>query len=338
LKTAVFSSKPHDREFLSSANAGGKHELVYFEARLGWETAALANGFPCVCAFVNDRLNLRVLDVLASGGTGFIALRSAGFNNVDIKAACSRGIRIARVPAYSPNAVAEFTVALILNLNRKIHRAYARVREGNFSLDGLMGFDLNGKTVGIIGTGKIGVLTAHILSGFGCRVIGYDPVKNPDAKAAGLKYVSLNDLYRESDIISLHCPLVPETFHLINAAAIKKMKPGVMLVNTSRGAVINTKNAVKALKNGGIGSLGMDVYEEEEATFFENLSDKVIQDDVLARLMTLPNVIITSHQAFFTREALSSIAAETLGNITDFENGRIKPANEITLACFKRRK
>lgn len=323
MKVAVFSCKPHDRDHLDAANAACGHELVYFEPRLTHETASLADGFPAVCAFVQDELDARVVDDLAAGGTRLIALRCAGYNNVDLQAADERGLTVVRVPAYSPHAVAEHAVGLMLALNRKVHRAYARVREGNFALEGLLGFDLHGQTVGIVGTGEIGVVVARILKGFGCRLLAFDPNKNPDCEALGVRYVSIEELFAESKILTLHCPLTPHTHHLIDAAAIASMRPGVMLVNTSRGAVIDTQAAIEGLKSGRIGYLGIDVYEEEEEVFFEDFSDRVIQDDALARLLTFPNVIVTGHQAFFTTEALDNIAETTLANLDDFDAGRV---------------
>jgi len=319
MRVAVFSTKNYDRMSLELANATYGHELVFFEPRLTQETTALAVQFPVVCVFVNDQLDATVLIRLARQGTRLIALRSAGFNNVDLIAARASGLTVVRVPAYSPYAVAEHTVGLILTLNRKIHRAYARVREGNFALDGLLGFDLHGRTVGIIGTGKIGAVVAHIMNGFGCQLLAYDPFPNPDCERLGLRYVSRPHLFAASDIITLHCPLTPETRHLINAEALGQMKSGVMLINTGRGALIDTQAVIEALKSGRIGYLGLDVYEEEADLFFEDLSDKVIRDDVFARLLTFPNVVITGHQGFFTEEALKNIAETTLANITAFE-------------------
>lgn len=322
MKIAVFSSKLYDREFLSAA-AGSSHEPVFFEPRLNAETAPLAAGFLGVCAFVNDQLDRAVLTTLARGGTKLVALRCAGFNQVDLAAADEFGLTVVRVPAYSPHAVAEHTVGLILALNRKLHRAYARVREGNFTLDGLLGFDMAGRTAGVVGTGKIGALTARILCGFGCTVIAHDVAPNPDCTALGIKYVALDELFRQSDIISLHCPLMPATHHLINAETLSTMRDGVMLINTSRGQVIDTRAIIAALKSGKVGYLGLDVYEEEADLFFENLSNRIINDDVFSRLQTFPNVLITGHQAFFTREALANIAETTIANITAFERGEV---------------
>jgi len=334
MRVAVFSTKPYDRRFLEEANQG-RHALAFFEPHLAPETAPLAAGFAAVCAFVNDLLDEEVLRLLARGGTRLIALRCAGFNNVDLAAAAELGLRVARVPAYSPHAVAEHAVGLILALNRKIHRAYARVREGNFALEGLLGFDLDGKTAGVVGTGKIGAIVARILAGFGCRLLAFDPFPNPEVVARGARYVPLEELYAASDIITLHCPLTPGTHHLIDAGAVARMKPGVMLINTSRGGLVDTRAVIEGLKSGKIGFLGLDVYEEEADLFFEDLSGQVIQDDVFARLLTFPNVIITSHQAFFTEEALRNIASTTLANIADFEGGR-PLANEVRAERVKR--
>ncbi len=335
MKVAVFNTKSYDRKFLEAANVGGQHELVFFEPHLTLETSVLAAGFPAVCGFVNDCLDAKTLGAIAEKGVRLLALRSAGFNNVDLAAASDLDLTLLRVPAYSPYSVAEHAVALILSLNRKIHRAYNRVREGNFALDGLLGFDLHGKTVGIVGTGRIGAITAKILHGFGCRLLGYDVSPNPDCEALGMKYVSLQELFGASDIVSLHCPLIPETYHLIGTEAIEQMKPGMMLINTSRGQLIDTKAVTKGLKSGKIGNLGLDVYEQETDLFFEDLSNQVIQDDVFQRLLTFPNVLITGHQAFFTEEALKNIAESTIANITDFEQGRACP-NQIDLAKFKK--
>lgn len=332
MKVAVFSTKPYDEQFLNQANqAGLHHHLVFLEPRLNSATVALAKGFDAVCVFVNDQVDASVVDQLAEGGTQAIALRCAGFNNVDLKAAERRGIAVVRVPAYSPYAVAEHTVALILTLNRQIHRAFHRVRDGNFALDGLLGFDLRGRVVGVIGTGKIGVEVVRIMRGFGCRTLCYDVKFNPEAIKLGAEYASLDELFREADIISLHCPLTPDTHHLIDAAALARMKKGVMLINTSRGAIIDTVAIINGLKSGQIGYLGLDVYEEEGDLFFEDLSNTVLKDDVFARLLTFPNVVITGHQGFFTRDALMSIANTTLGNLSDLEAGR-HCANTVTAA------
>jgi D-lactate dehydrogenase len=323
MKVSVFSTKPYVRHSFEAANAEADHRLRYFEARLSIDTAALAQGDEAVCAFVNDELNKATLQELAGLGIRLVALRSAGFNHVDLEAARGLGITIARVPAYSPYAVAEHTIALMMTLNRKTHRAYNRVREGNFALDGLLGFDFHGKTAGIIGTGQIGEVTARILIGFGCNVLAHDPYLNATCEAMGVSYVTREELFAASDIVTLHCPLTPETHHLVNAATLGRMKRGVMLINTSRGAVIDTRAVIRGLKDGTIGSLGLDVYEEEADLFFEDLSDQFIRDDVFARLLTFPNVLITGHQAFFTQEALGNIAETTIANITAFaESGR----------------
>lgn len=321
MKVAVFSSHSYDRDFLEQANRSleGGHDLTFFEARLTPSSAGLAAGHDAICAFVNDQLGKEVLEVLAANGTRLLALRSAGFNHVDLEAACDLGLTVARVPAYSPEAVAEHTVALILSLNRKIHKAYARVREGNFALEGLLGFDLCGRTVGVVGTGKIGLAVARIMLGFGCKVLAFDPEGDPKLEEMGGRYVGMPELLASSDIISLHCPLTPATHHLIDAEAIDQMKPGVMLINTSRGAVVDAKSLIAGLKAGKIEHVGLDVYEEEGDLFFENLSDQMIQDDVFARLLTFPNVLITGHQAFFTHEAMTAIAETTIDNISSFE-------------------
>lgn len=326
MDVAVFSTKSYDRSFLDAANArdGARHLLSWFEPRLGPDTAMLAAGSNAVCAFVNDRLDQATLAILSRHDVKLVALRSTGFNNVDLMAARQCGMTIARVPAYSPEAVAEHTVALILALDRKIHRAYARVREGNFALDGLLGFNIAGRTFGVVGTGKIGLAVARIMRAFGCIVLACDPNPDPELEATGGRYVPLPDLLAQADIISLHCPLTPETRHLIDSRAIKRMKPGVMLINTSRGAVIDTKAVIAGLKSGKIGYLGLDVYEEEGDLFFEDLSDQVLEDDVFARLLTFPNVLITGHQGFFTAEALTAIAETTIANLTSFEEtGRV---------------
>lgn len=317
MKILVYSTKAYDRKFLEEANGKFGHDLHFVEERLNERTAAHAKGYDGICVFVNDQVDSKALTRLSEEGVRLVALRCAGFNNVDLKAAKELGVTVVRVPAYSPHAVAEHTLTLILSLNRRICRANHRVKEGNFSLDGLLGFDLNGRTAGIIGTGKIGALVVRILSGFGCRVLAADPNPNPQAESWGAEYVSLDTLFAESDIISLHCPLSPETHHLIDAKSLEKMKPGVMIINTGRGALLDTKAVIRALKSEKVGYLGLDVYEEEGDLFFEDLSNKVIQDDAFMRLLTFPNVLITGHQAFFTRNALENIAATTLGNIDD---------------------
>ncbi len=319
MKVVVFSTKSYDREFLSIAN-NQQHDMTWLEAKLTEETVSLAEGFPVVCVFVNDRLNEHVLRKLHQQGTRLIALRSAGFNHVDIRCAEQLGLVVARVPAYSPHAVAEHALALILSLNRKTYRAFNRVREANFSLEGLLGFDMVGKCVGVIGTGKIGAIFAVIMNAMGCKVIAYDPSPDPGITHC-VRYVDLQKLYAEADIISLHCPLVPETQHLINEASLSRMKDGVMLINTSRGLIVDTRAAIQSLKNGKIAYLGLDVYEEEGDFFFDDLSQAIIKDDVFMRLLTFPNVLITSHQGFFTREAMTAIAKTTVENISAFESG-----------------
>ena len=318
MRVAVFSTKPYDRQFLDAANAAGQHELIYFEARLSCETAALARDSDAVCAFVNDVLDSCVLQELADIGVRLVVLRCAGFNNVDLTAARKLGIIVGRVPAYSPHAVAEHTFALLLTLIRKTHRAYNRVREGNFSLDGLLGFDLAGKTIGVVGVGAIGSVVARIAQGFGCTVLGSDPWPRSDLTGL-VEYVPLHDLLGQSEIVTLHCPLDSSTRHLIDATALRRMKKGAILINTSRGAVIDTHAVIDALKRVQLGGLAVDVYEEEEGLFFEDRSSQAILDDQFVRLLTFPNVIITGHQGFFTTEALSSIAKTTISNIDVFE-------------------
>jgi D-lactate dehydrogenase len=321
MRVAVYSTKPYDHHWMTRANGEHRHDLTFFEARLTRHTAALADDFDAVCAFVNDEVSEPVIARIAEGGVKLIALRSAGFNHVDLAAAQDHGLRVVRVPAYSPYAVAEHAVGLILTLNRKLHRAYTRVREGNFALNGLLGFDLHGRTVGVIGTGTIGTVFIRIMAGFGCRILAVDPYPSDAARAAGAEYVTLDRLFAESDIIALHAPLTPDTHHLINAETLAQTKHGVMIVNTSRGALIDTQAAIDALKTGRLGYLALDVYEEEADLFFEDLSDRVITDDVFSRLLTFPNVVITGHQAFFTEEALEHIATTTLANLTAAEAG-----------------
>lgn len=325
MKVTIFSSKPYDEKFLRDHNADFGHELVFIENRLTPETAILAEGSPAVCAFVNDVLDALTLEKLAAGGTRYVAMRCAGYNNVDLAAAETLGIQIARVPAYSPYAVAEHTVALLLSLNRHIHKAYNRVRDGNFSIDGLMGEDLHGKTVGVIGTGIIGSIFATIMRGFGCEVLAYDVTENPACLSAGVTYVGLDELFTRSHAISLHCPLMPQTYHLVNEESISQMREGVFILNTSRGALIDTEAALAGIKSGKIGGLALDVYEEESELFFEDHSIQIIQDDVFMRLTTFPNVLVTGHQAFFTREAMDNISTTTLSNLADFEAGRPCP-------------
>ena len=329
MRVGVFSSKSYDREHLARTNRelGSPHELVFLDARLTGETADLAAPFPAICVFVNDHVDAGVLDRIAAGSsrggvTAMVALRCAGFNNVDLPAARRLGVTVARVPAYSPHAVAEHTLGLVLTLIRKLHRATNRVREGNFSLKGLLGFEIHGHTVGVIGTGQIGQTVVRLLSGFGARLLATDPSPSPECVALGARYVPLPDLLAESDIVTLHCPLTPATRHVIDGAALARMKRGAILVNTGRGALVDAAALVAALKEGHLGGLALDVYEEEERLFFEDHSGDLLQDDVFARLLTFPNVVITGHQAFFTEEALQAIARTTLGNISDFEQGR----------------
>jgi D-lactate dehydrogenase len=322
MKIAMFDTHGYDRESFQAANRGFGHEITYLEPRLVRATASLAEGHEVVCAFVNDRADAETLRTLVGLGVRLLALRSAGFNHVDLSAAAELGLEVVRVPAYSPYAVAEHAVALVLALNRKIHRASARVREWNFSLDGLVGFDMHGKTVGVVGTGKIGQVAASIFKGFGCRVLCYDVYKNNDfAAQVGTEYVSLEVLYSSSDIVTLHVPLTPETHHMIDARALGLMKRSAVLINTSRGALVDSRALVRALKKGEIQAAGLDVYEEEAGIFFQDLSNQVLQDDILARLLSFPNVLVTSHQAFMTVEALSNIAEVTLENVRAFERG-----------------
>ena len=330
MKTALFSSKSYDVEYFGEANRKFNHDITHFESRLRARTAHLADGFEAVCVFVNDVLDLETIGILKELGIRTIALRCAGFNNVDLEAAHQAGIRVVRVPAYSPQSVAEHALALILTLNRKTHKAYNRVREGNFSLERLAGFNVGEKTVGVIGTGMIGGVFAGIMTGLGCEVLGYDKFPDQALAGNGLTYVALEELFSRSDIISLHCPLTPETKYLVNRHTLSRMKRGVMLINTSRGALINTYDVIQALKNRQLGYLGIDVYEQEEKLFFKDRSEEILQDDQIARLMSFPNVLITAHQAFFTREALEQIAVTTLQNLDDFESDR-ELVNEVSL-------
>lgn len=329
---AFFDTKPYDREFFERGNKEFGFHIKFFNPHLNQDTADLANGAQAVCAFVNDVLDQSVITTLKRLGVTLVALRCAGYNNVDLKAAFGN-IHVVRVPEYSPHAVAEHAVALMMSLNRKTHRAYYRTRDGNFAISGFLGFDMFGKTAGVIGTGKIGRCLIAILKGFGMQVVAYDVF--PDeayAKTAGIQYLSLDELYERSDVISLHCPLTAQTQHLINEDSIQKMKTGVMIINTGRGKLIKTADLIEGLKSGKIGSAGLDVYEEESQYFFEDFSASGISDDVLARLMTFPNVLITSHQGFFTQEAMTNIAETTLANIQEyFDNGFLK--NEICYRC-----
>ncbi len=317
MRVAVFSAKPYDRRFLEAA-AAGRHGFIWIESRLDAQTAVLAEGAEAACLFVNDRADAAAQEALRARGVRILALRSAGFNNVDLVAAKALGLAVARVPAYSPEAVAEHAVALIMALNRRTHRAFNRVREGNFSLDGLLGFDIHGKSVGVVGTGQIGIAFARIMAGFGCQLLGHDPRPSAEAAALGMEMVPLPALLERADIVSLHCPLTPATRHLIDTAALARMRPGAMLINTSRGGILDTRAVVAALKSGHLGHLGLDVYEEEAELFFEDLSGQVLQDDVFARLITFPNVIITGHQGFFTAEAMAAIAETTVANLDAF--------------------
>ena len=327
MKIALFSAKSYDRE--SFGQFQGKHQIDYFDTALTPNTLALADGYDGICVFVNDHLDSRVLEGLHKRNIHAIFLRCAGFNNVDLDIAKSLGIHVYRVPAYSPEAVAEHAMALILCLSRKIHKAYTRVRDNNFSLERLTGFTLHGKKLGIVGTGHIGKCLAKIALGFGCHILAFDVKPDEELVKMGVRYCSQEELFEKSDIISLHVPLLPETKHMINKKSMACMKDGVMIINTSRGALIRTKDVIKALKVGKVGYLGIDVYEQEENLFFEDLSEKIIQDDLVSRLMTFPNVLITSHQAFLTKEALHEIAFTTLNNMSDHENG-IHSQNRIT--------
>lgn len=320
MRIAFFSSKAYDKaSFEAEATT---HEIVFHEPRLTSATMTLADGAQAICVFVNDVVDREVLTHLSKHGLRLVALRCAGFNNVDLQAAEDLGVSVVRVPAYSPDAVAEHTFGLILSLNRHLHKAYARVREGDFRLDGMLGFDLRGRTIGVIGTGKTGQAVCRIAKGFGCEVLAYDVDPNPQCTSIGVNYVDIPTLLSASDIVTLHCPLIPQTNHLIDDQAIARMKPGAMLINTSRGAIIDTTAVIRGLKSGHIGALGIDVYEEEADLFFEDLSNTVIRDDVFSRLLTFPNVLITGHQGFFTADALKQIAETTLQNVSDIASGK----------------
>jgi len=336
MNVAFFGSRTYEPPFFDRANADGRHQITYLEPRLAPETATLAAGHEGVCVFVNDELSAEVVERISGHGVKAIALRCAGFNNVDIDAAEKHEITVVRAPAYSPASTAEHAVTLMMGLNRKLHRAYNRVRDGNFSLAGLMGFNMEGKTAGIIGTGKIGQGVARILHGFGCRLLGYDPYPNDFCRELGLAYVDIDELYAASHIITLHCPLSPDSYHMIAAAAIARMRQGVMLINTSRGGLVDTQAVIDGLKSGRVGSLGIDVYQEEADLFFEDLSTEVIQDDVFARLLTFPNVIVTGHQAFFTQESMEAIAETTIDNLSQLERGEACP-NQVTRQRHYRR-
>lgn len=330
MKIAFFSTQLYDRKFFDEHNAAFEYAIDYYEASLNEKTINLLQDVNAICVFVNDQVNRSVIEQLAKRGIKIIALRCAGFNNVDIQAAAENNIRVVRVPTYSPHAVAEHAIAMIMTLNRKTHKAYNRVREQNFSLNGLLGFDLFGKTVGVIGTGNIGQVFCSIMLGFGMKVLAYDVRPNDALIKTGVQYVGLKEIFEQSDIISLHCPLNEQTRYLINDQSIQRMKKGVMLINTSRGGLIDTKTVIKGLKSGIIGSLGIDVYEQEEKLFFRDLSENIIEDDVISRLGSFPNVLITAHQGFFTYEALTQIAKTTLSNLKAFEKGEAL-ANEIKL-------
>lgn len=321
MKLAIYSTKQYDRKYLELVNKEFGFELEFFDFLLSAKTAKVAQGCEAVCIFVNDDASREVLTELAALGVKIIALRCAGFNNVDLVAAKELGLQVVRVPAYSPEAIAEHAVGLMMSLNRRIHRAYQRTRDANFSLEGLIGFNMHNRTAGVIGTGKIGVATMRILKGFGMKLLAYDPYPNPQALELGAEYVDLKTLYEKSDVITLHCPLTPENHHLLDANAFSQMKSGVMIINTSRGGLIDSDAAIEALKQQKIGSLGMDVYENERDLFFEDKSNDVIQDDVFRRLSACHNVLFTGHQAFLTEEALTSISETTLGNIRALANG-----------------
>ncbi len=328
MKVGFFSVKQYDIDHFDRINKTFQLQIEYFDYRLCLQTARLAHGFDVVCAFVNDSLSEEVLIELSENGTKVIAMRCAGYNNVDLKAAKKLNLKVVNVPSYSPESVAEHTVALMLTLNRKIHKAYQRTRDANFSLTGLVGFNMQNRNVGIIGTGRIGLATIKILLGFGCHVLAHDPYPNQEVFDLGVEYVPLEKIFAKSDIISLHCPLTSENHHLLNRDSFNRMKPGVMVINTSRGGLLNAKDAVEALKTGQLGSLGLDVYENEMELFFEDKSNEIIQDDVFRRLSSCHNVIFTGHQAFLTEEALSAIAFTTLTNITQLSDAENCP-NEL---------
>jgi len=325
VKIAFFSTKNYDKASFEAVN-NGKHELEFFEEQLNSRNAILAEGFEAVCVFVNDKVNSTAIAALEKLNIKAIAFRCAGYNNLNLEVARQSGIRVVRVPAYSPQAVAEHAVALILTLNRKIHKAYNRVRENNFSIENLTGFNLYGKTIGVIGTGLIGKAFCEIMRGFGCRVLAHDIFEQEALIQKGINYLPLDDVLMQSDILSLHCPLLPETHHLINKNNLTKMKQGAMLINTSRGGLLNTQDVIESLKARHLGYLGIDVYEQEAGIFFRDLSESIIEDDTISRLLTFPNVIITGHQGFFTKEALEQIAVTTLNSLTAIETGQ--PLNE----------
>ena len=323
MKIAIFSARHYDREFLNASNATAGHQLHFFEAPLELETVALAAGNEAVCIFVNDKADAGVLKALFSGGTRLVALRCTGFNNVDLKAAARLGLKVVRVVSYSPYSVAEHAVALLQAINRKIHRAYNRTRDSNFALDGLMGFDLHGKTVAVIGAGQIGRVFAGIMRGFGCNVLGYDKYHSAEFEALGARYAELSEICATADIISMHCPLTPETHHIVNADLLSSLKRGTLLINTSRGGLVNTEAVIEALKSGQLGGLALDVYEQEADLFYRDLSSTVVSDDVFERLLSFPNVIVTGHQAFFTRESITTISETTIKSVTEFASGHV---------------
>lgn len=328
MKIAVFSTKSYDQEYFENYSIDSQYTFSFFETALNKDTASLTNGFDAVCIFVNDSVDKNTIEILSKNGIRLIALRCAGFNNVDIEAAKINNIKVVRVPAYSPEAVAEHAVALILTLNRKTHKAYNRVREGNFSLKNLIGFNLYGKTIGVIGTGQIGATFCRIIKGFGCKIIAFDVSKSDELVQQGVEYLSLDEVFQESDILSLHCPLNASTKHIVNEKSIALMKDGVMIINTSRGALINTADVITGLTSKKIGYLGIDVYEQEEKLFFEDLSESIIEDDLILKLISFPNVLITSHQAYFTKEAMDEITTTTLQNIEAFDKN-LELKNEV---------
>lgn len=318
MEVAIFSSTRYERRYLDEANKSDEHKLHYFDVSLEMDAVGLAAGYGAVCIFVNDKADAQVLGALRKGGTRLLALRCTGFNNVDLEAAARVGIKVVRVVTYSPNSVAEHAVALLLAINRKVHRAYNRTRDSNFSLEGLTGFDLCGKTVAVVGTGKIGCVFAKIMLGFDCKVIGFDPQPSAEFEALGLSYAKPGEIGEQADIISLHCPLTPATYHVINSETLKRARPGAILINTSRGGLLDTEAAIEALKTGQLGGLGIDVYEQEANLFFRDLSGEIVTDDVFQRLVSFPNVIVTGHQAYLTHEALTTICETTLESISAF--------------------
>ncbi|MGR5062546.1 2-hydroxyacid dehydrogenase [Photobacterium sp. DNB22_13_2] len=328
MKVAVFSTKKYDQNAFELINQHYHHQLDFYDFRLTLQTVKIVQGYDAICAFVNDDLSRPVLEALAQNQVKLIAMRCAGYDKVDLEAAKSLGIQVVRVPAYSPEAIAEHTLGLMLSLNRRIHRAYQRTRDANFSLEGLTGFNFHGKTVGVIGTGKIGIATIRILKGLGMNILAYDPYENPIAIELGVEYTSLEKIYHQADVITLHCPMTEENYHMLNADAFAKMRDGVMIINTSRGELLNSKDAIEALKNSKIGSLGIDVYENEKDLFFEDKSNDVIKDDVFRRLSACHNVLFTGHQAFLTEEALGNIADTTLSSMKQFESGQ-RSGNEL---------